>query len=287
MPRSGVILLAALLLGGCTAPGDSPERIVVAVLPDQDADALRAIHAPLLDHLAESTGLDFDLVVPDDYADMVERWVAGEFHMGWFGALTYLQARERAGATPLAMRDVDLRFRSVFLVAADSDAMRVEDLEGARLSFGSNSSTSGHLMPRHFLGLREITPEEFFGEVQFAGSHDAAAGRVQDGVADVAAVNGQIAARMFADGSLDSTRVRILWETPPYHDYLWAVRSDLPEDVAAAILDGLIRLDPGSAADRAIIEGYGAVGFVPAMDVDFQLLESVARSMGMLEVGAP
>jgi phosphonate transport system substrate-binding protein len=53
------------------------------------------------------------------------------------------------------------------------DADGLEDLAGTRFTFGSESSTSGHLMPRFFLGEDGIDPDaDFDGPPGYSGSHD-------------------------------------------------------------------------------------------------------------------
>ena len=64
----------------------------------------------------------------------------------------------------LAQRDIDARFRSVFIANTNSGLQPITSingltsLRGKRFSFGSESSTSGRLMPQHFLAKAGVTP---------------------------------------------------------------------------------------------------------------------------------
>jgi phosphonate transport system substrate-binding protein len=51
----------------------------------------------------------------------------------------------------VVQRPRDAEFHSSFIVRADLDVDSLEDLRGKTFTFGSESSTSGHLMPRYFL----------------------------------------------------------------------------------------------------------------------------------------
>lgn len=56
---------------------------------------------------------------------------------------------------------------------------RITDFKGKVFSSGSNLSTSGHLLPRHFLKEMGIEPENYFSWVDYSGKHDLAA-KLQD-----------------------------------------------------------------------------------------------------------
>ena len=140
--RSTCVLIVGVLtaLAGCVEDsseiGASPARIRVAVLPGQSEDRLLNKHGPLLDYLRSETGLEFELSIPRDYADLLESFDAGEVDLAWFGGLTFTQAAHRSGAVPLAFRDIDLQFTSCYLVAAADTRMSIRDFRGERFSFG-------------------------------------------------------------------------------------------------------------------------------------------------------
>ncbi len=48
-------------------------------------------------------------------------------------------------------------------------------LAGKSFTFGSESSTSGRLMPQHFLTEAGVQTTDFAGEPGYSGSHDATA----------------------------------------------------------------------------------------------------------------
>ena len=48
-----------------------PSLIKVGVLPDQDAQRLRARYEPLLEYLSKQTGYEFTLLLASDYRELV------------------------------------------------------------------------------------------------------------------------------------------------------------------------------------------------------------------------
>ena len=74
---------------------------------------------------------------------------------------------------PLAQREEDTKFQSVFIAKTNSGIKTLADMKGKQISFGSQSSTSGHLMPRSFLLQAGLNPEKDFRRVAYSGAHDA------------------------------------------------------------------------------------------------------------------
>ncbi len=283
------LLTTLWALAGCgQGSSGSPQSSVlrVSVLPDEDPAALAEVHTPLIAYLSSVLDVQMELEIFPDYGSLVDAFDAGHVDLAWFGGLTFVQAEARTGAFPVAMRDVDLRFTSVFLVPASTEATMVEDLRGSRFAFGSDLSTSGHLMPRYFLEHRGIVPETFFTEVLYSGAHDLSLLLVQEGSVDVAVSNATIVRRMFAEGGADPAVVRVLEETPEYRDYVWAVHPSVPADVREGLLDALLALDMGNADHAAILARQGAESYVPATSRDFDALRSIARQRGLLGGGS-
>ncbi len=150
-----------------------PAVLRVGILPDQGMDSLHKRYDPLLKHLAAETGIKFELVIPSSYSELVQLMGDRKVDMAYFGGLTFLQAYTLYDVQPLVMRDVDMRFTSVFLSKDNNASQDLIDFKDKVFSFGSRHSTSGHLMPRYFMKIdKQIIPEEFFSEIRFSGAHD-------------------------------------------------------------------------------------------------------------------
>ena len=181
------------------------------------------------------------------------------------------------------MRDLDTNFTSYYLVHADSKVTDISDLKGKKFSFGAKLSTSGHLMPRHFLMERGIKPEMFFGEVRYSGAHDKTAYHIRDGHADVGVANAHIVNSMLADGRISDKDVRVLGKTPPYPDYIWATRRDMGRAFRQKILDAFLDLSATDKRHAQILKKLDAGLFLPAREKDFALLKATAMRVGLLD----
>ncbi|MEM9489160.1 MAG: putative selenate ABC transporter substrate-binding protein [Myxococcota bacterium] len=270
------------------APGASgePRLLRVTGIPDENPTELARKYKPLVDMLEKALDAEVKYVPVTDYGAAVQALVAGKVDVAWLGGFTHVQSRLMTDVVPLAMRDIDRAFHSVFIAHKDSGIGSPADLKGKTFAFGSKSSTSGHLMPRHFLQTEHtIDPErDFGGPPVFSGAHDATAKMVESGQVQAGALNMQVWDRMVASGSVDTSAVSVIWKTPPYVDYVWTARAALTAEMRDAFRRAFLDLDAAKPEHRAILDLLGAEQkYVPAAASDFDAIESVARSTGLLK----
>ena len=129
----------------------APSIVRLGVVPDQSADKLRHRYAPLIEYLVKTTGQNIELVIASSYSHLLQLFENREIDLANFGGLGFVQAHTFYNAEPLVMREIDTRFTSWFMVQAGNDTASITAMQGKRFSFGSRLSTSGHVMPRHFM----------------------------------------------------------------------------------------------------------------------------------------
>ena len=270
-------------------PGPSqpakPDRVRVTGIPDENPTELAREYGPMVKLLEAKLGVPVKYIPVTDYGAAVQALAAGKVDFAWLGGFTHVQARTMAEVVPLVMRDIDREFHSVFIASTRSGITDMAGLKGKKFAFGSKSSTSGHLMPRHFL-LREhkLDPNrDFDGAPVFSGAHDATAKMVESGKVHAGALNMQVWERMVSQGQVDTGKVSVLWKTPPYVDYVWTARAAVPESMRAAFAQTFLELDPDNPQHLPVLKRMGANKYVPATSTDFDAIEGVARAIGLLE----
>lgn len=279
-------IVLCLALFACTderaedAAAAGPIR--VAVLPDQSRDTLWSQYSPLLSYLEKATSRELELLIPVDYADLLDEFDSGRVDLVWFGGLTFTQAEQRNRAVPLVFRDVDPQFTSCYLAHASDTRTTIREFEGEQFSFGPDLSTSGHLMPRYFMTIEGLDPEQFFASTQHSAGHDQTAKWVGNGKVKLGVANCVIVQSMFENGQLSSDDVRIIETTPPYSDYVWAVQPFMDESTRLALLDAFLSLDATIPAHREILRSQGANTFLPAGTENFTMVRTAARRAGLL-----
>ena len=219
-----------------------------------------------------------------DYPAAVEALVNKRVDLVWFGGFTHVQASLRSGGKiiPIAQREEDTRFQSVFIAKTDSGIKTLADMKGKDISFGSQSSTSGHLMPRSFLLEAKIDPEKDFKRVAFSGAHDATIASVVSGRVAAAALDMTVWKKFVDEKKVDTAAVNVFYTTPPYFNYNWSVHADMPSALREKITKALLDLNANTAEGKEILQLNRATRYVPTKPENYKGLEAAAKSAGLL-----
>ena len=182
-----------------------PEVVRVTGIPDENPTELQRKYEPMVKYLEQKLGTKVEYVPVTDYGAAVQALSAGKVDFAWLGGFTHVQARVMTGAVPLCQRDIDRDFKSVFIANSKSGIASMADMKGKTFAFGSKSSTSGHLMPRHFLITEhKIDPDkDFKGPPLYSEAHDATVKLVESGKVAAGALNVEVWERMNKEGKVD------------------------------------------------------------------------------------
>ncbi len=282
-PLSRRCVLASLLLVGLAAPAAAQQVFRVTAIPDESPTELARKAAPLVKYLEAKLGMKVEFTPVTDYAASVEALVNKKVDLAWFGGFTFVQASVRSGGKviPLVQREEDERFRSVF-ITSDPTINGLADLKGKDVSFGSQSSTSGHLMPRSFLLQAGVDPDKDFKRVAYSGAHDATIAAVAAGKVQAGALNISVWEKFVADKKVDESKVRVFFTTPTYYDYNWSVHADMPAALRQKLTDAFLTLDRNTPAGKDILDLQRATRFVPTKPENYRGIEAAARSASLL-----
>lgn len=275
------LLLAASV--GFSGASIADEIFRVTAIPDESPTELARKAAPLVKYLEQKLGVKVEFIPVTDYAAAVEALVNKKVDLAWFGGFTFVQANKRSGGKviPIVQREEDAQFKSVF-ITADPAIKSLADLKGKDFSFGSASSTSGHLMPRSFLLAAGIDPEKDFRRVAFSGAHDATIAAVSSGKVQAGALNGSVWEKFVTEKKVDTAVVRVFYTTPPYFDYNWTVHADMPAATREKLTKAMLSLDRATAEGKEILELQRATRFIPTKAENYQGIEAAAKSAGLL-----
>jgi phosphonate transport system substrate-binding protein len=211
-----------------SAPALAQQTLKVTTIPEEAATEQIRKFGPLTRYLERTVGVKVEFTPVNDYPAAVEALVNKQVDLVWFGGFTHVQAQLRSGGKiiPIAQREEDTQFRSVFITQTDSGIKTLADLKGKQVSFGSQSSTSGHLMPRSFLLQAKIDPDKDFKRVAYSGAHDATIASVVGGRVDAAALDITVWRKFVDEKKVDTTKVNVFFTTPPYFNYNWSVHEN-------------------------------------------------------------
>lgn len=276
-----LMLLCGVFIG---ASAMAQTVLKVSAIPDEAPTELQRKFAPLGRYLEKATGMKIEFIPVTDYAAVVEGLASNKLDLAWLGGFTFVQARLRTGnAIPIAQRVEDEKFTSKFIANAASGIKDLADLKGKNFTFGSVSSTSGHLMPRFYLLENKINPDKDFKRVAFSGAHDATALQVESGKVDAGVLNASVWDKLVNEKKVDTSKVRVIWTTPPYYDYNWTVRGNLDPALVKKLTDAFLKLDPAVPEQKAILDLQRASQFIATKADNYKGIEAAARSAGLIK----
>jgi phosphonate transport system substrate-binding protein len=256
----------------------------MTAIPDESPTELARKAVPLVKYLEQQLGMKVEFTPVSDYAAAVEALVNKQVDMAWYGGFTFVQANIRSGGKviPLVQREEDEKFRSVF-ITSDPAIKTLADLKGKTVSFGSQSSTSGHLMPRSVLLQANIDPDKDFKRVAYSGAHDATIAAVAAGKVDAGALNISVWDKFVADKKVDPTKVKVIFTTPPYFDYNWTVHADMPQAQREKLSKAFLSLSPATPEGKEVLDLQRATRFVPTKAENYKGIEAAGRNAGLLK----
>jgi phosphonate transport system substrate-binding protein len=289
LARDAAAALTLAALVGCSG-GDGPgaEQVLrFSAIPDDNTTELKEKFDPVASYLSEKLGVQVEYVPSTDYGASVEMFKNGDIHLAWFGGLTGVQARQAVqGAHAIAQGVEDPDYFSYFVAHESTGLERTQDFphEIAKLkfTFGSTMSTSGRLMPEHF--IRKFTgkaPDEFFEhDYGYSGSHNKAAEQVHRGAYEAGVLNYKVYESMVADGKIDPEVCRVIWKTPSYADYNFTAHPEL-ETLFGAGFTAKLQAALVELKDERLLAAFKRSGLIEAEDREFDDILSVARSLNL------
>ena len=284
LAATALALLSAC--GGDTSAADAPLRFTA--IPGENTTELAAKFGPVAEYLSEALGVDVEYVPSSSYPASVEMFKNGDVQLAWFGGLSGVRARRAVpGAEALAQGAEDPQYKSYFIAHRDTGLEPSESfpagLADLSFTFGSESSTSGRMMPEHF--IREATgsdPVAFFGgPMRFSGSHDLTLEDVGNRTVDAGVLSYKTYELRVEEGRVDPEVVRVIWQTPSYADYNWTASPRAEEWLGANAFEqlaaALFAMD-----EPALLSAVNRSALIPASNADFAELEALALELELV-----
>jgi phosphonate transport system substrate-binding protein len=279
MNRRTMIAAAALLPATALAQARDPQRLRVALLPDENASTIIQNAQPLKEHLERALSRQIELVVTTDYSSMIEAMRFGRIEIAYFGPFSYVLAKSRAPAIEPFAVGIERgapTYNSVVVATAGGPVRELADVRGRPFAFGDQASTSSHLIPRallltraQLLGGRDYRPVHL-------GTHDAVARAVQNGQVPAGALSKAILTTLIARNAVDATKLVEIALSDPIPNYPMVMQGNLAEPLKEAIRRAFLEL-----RDPAVLRSFRVEGFAPTSDAAYDILRETARVLEM------
>lgn len=263
----------------------SGEPIRLGVVPIYPARPASHDLDPLARYLEDELRVPVKVWVARDYAALGVALARGEVTTAILPPLEYLITRRRAPGLQVLVAQHYERARTyqgLLVVKADAPTVEVAQLRGKRLCYVDPHSTSGFLLPRHFLRQRGIDPDRDLQAHRFSRRHTAVMEDVLAGRCDAGAIY-SLALLNARDFGIRSSALRTLAITGHVPFGLFCGSASLAPERAAALRAALLRLEPRKHLARDTVGSiYRISGFVAARPEEFAPIEAAARAEQLL-----
>lgn len=291
-----LLVATAAFTMGCTKKtaelGSAENPVKLHFVPSVDAKVIEENSKAFKEYLEQNTPYKFEITIPQSYVAVVEAFGTKRADIAAFNTFGYILAHDKYGveAKMTVLRHGLATYQSQFIVKADSNIKKIEDLAGKKVAFVEPASTSGYLLPLKTLKEKNIDPKE----TVFAGKHDNVVSMVYTGQVDAGAtfysppfkdekgvMQMEDARRLVLTQYPDvEAKVVILTLSEPITNDPIVFRKDMPEEMKTKIVDTMITFvgtPGGKAAFKAI---YGITDVKRATDADYDVARAMLKSSG-------
>jgi phosphonate transport system substrate-binding protein len=282
-----IIALCALTLSLSLSINASATTFTFTAIPDEDESQLRTRFEKVALYLEKQLGVKVKYVPVKSYAAAVTAFKNNQVQLAWFGGLSGVQARRLVpGSQAIAQGYEDQFFKSYF-IAHHSTGLTMNDsfpdISQKTFTFGSKGSTSGRLMPQFYIEQHlQKKPQQAFKRVGFSGDHSRTIAQVQAGSYQVGAVNYKVWETALAAGKIDTSKVKVIWETPGYPDYQWTIRAGVDTKFGKGFADkvqaALLNMN-----SPELLNSFPRSSFIGATNKDFEPVLTVAKKIGLID----
>ena len=258
-------------------PSADPDKLIVALIPDENAATVIQDNQGLKDYLTEAFDKEIELVVTTDYSSMIEAARNDRLDLAYFGPLSYVLAKAVSDIEPFAARikGGTKTYNSCIIGNTKKGVTSFDDIKGTTFALGDPASTSSRLFPELTLAENGLTKGKDFQGV-FLGSHDAVALAVQNGNAQAGGMACPILKSLKKKGVIDPSKVTTIAESSPIPQYPWTMRSTLSPELKENIRVTFLDLE----SDK-VLKPFNADGFASITDSDYDGIRKAGKLLGL------
>ncbi len=258
-------------------PSADPDKLIVALIPDENAATVIQDNQGLKDYLTEAFDKEIELVVTTDYSSMIEAARNDRLDLAYFGPLSYVLAKAVSDIEPFAARikGGTKTYNSCIIGNTKKGVTSFDDIKGTTFALGDPASTSSRLFPELTLAENGLTKGKDFQGV-FLGSHDAVALAVQNGNAQAGGMACPILKSLKKKGVINPSKVTTIAQSSPIPQYPWTMRSTLSPELKEKIRVTFLDLD----SDK-VLKPFNADGFASITDSDYDGIRKAGKLLGL------
>ncbi|MEQ1652587.1 MAG: phosphate/phosphite/phosphonate ABC transporter substrate-binding protein [Hyphomicrobium sp.] len=262
------------IVGSAAADKTNPDKLRVALLPDENASTLIQNAQPLKRYLEETLKKEVEIIVTTDYSSMIEAMRFGRIEVAYFGPFSYVLAKSKAPEIEPFAVGVEKgkpNYQSILIANVDGPVKEMADVKGHPFAFGDRASTSSHLAPRAHLAKSGLIGDVDY-KVVHLGQHDAVARAVAAGQLPAGALSEAIYRVLIETKKVDPAKLKQLALSDPIPNYPMTLQGFLQPELKDAIKKAFLELK-----DPTILKLFRVEALAPATDKDYDVLRDMAK----------
>ncbi|WP_372824559.1 phosphate/phosphite/phosphonate ABC transporter substrate-binding protein [Polaromonas sp.] len=279
-----VVVAAAALATPSLIRAQKRPLIKMGLGPQQPTQAdTKRVWEPFYKMVCDQIGADLDLTVANDWAGISIALAAQQIDVAQMGPWGYVLAKQKGDAQAINMLMIQGRnyYKAIVVARPDLKVKRFpEDAKGLSMQMLDAGSTSGWLVPTHFLRGKGIDPKSYFGKYAEGASAAAAQMATAGGQVDLATGWDTHRNTMLRNGQIKPESNQIVWESDPLPNEPVVVRRGFDPDLAKKLQAALAAV-PDAVASAMLPWPYS--GFVATTHEPYALLEKMGRDLGVLK----
>ena len=293
------LIAAALATTALAAPLQAQEitEFRIGLLGGENAQDRLASNECFRAYTEELLGVPTRLFTAADYNGVIQGLIGGTLDMAWLGASAYaaVYVEDPNAVEPVLVKtnlDGSFTYHSIGFARKDSGVTSLDDLKGKVFAFGDPNSTSGYLIPSveipEAIGAT-MESGDYFGEVKFLGGHEQTIVAVFNGDVDAGVTwadglgewedgyNSGALRRAVDAGLVDMNELVEIWKSKPIPEGPIVLRTALPEDVKAKMIELTASLHEKDEACAYGVAAGETAGFTPIGHEAYETIIEIRR----------
>jgi len=254
------------------------KEIIFGINPFLAPRFIREHYVPILEAVAYAVNLKPHFIIVSEYDSLGRALLKGTVDVGWFSPFAYISAKMKGDIIPLVTPVVNnySHYTGYIITLKDQGIQSINDLKGKRFGFVDSQSASGYIFPKALLAEENKSPEDFFNETVFLGSHNRVIDGVFDGTVDAGATYSEAMESAKARG-LPIEKIAIIAQSEPIPKDAIAARPNLNPELIHKIQQAFLAITDKDVRYSTFMKKTAINGFIAATDASYNPLRKLAQ----------
>ncbi|MBI5099718.1 MAG: phosphate/phosphite/phosphonate ABC transporter substrate-binding protein [Nitrospirae bacterium] len=257
---------------------------VIALLPEQNVFSQKRRYMPLAHYLSRAIDMNVKTKLLDSYGAIYSEILNNKVDAAFFGSLSYVVTNAKIRMDPIArpyQKDGTSTYRGMIFARRNSGITGdITSWKDKRIALVHKSTTAGYIFPMWCLYKKGVKNfEDYFSQVIFMGSHDAAILAVLNGDVDIGCASDQIFNKFLKENPVRNEKLTVLASSAPVPSNTLGIRYDRDDILKKKLRSTLLDMDK-TPEGREALSAMGATHFIETKNSEFEPIHEMLDTLG-------